>query len=65
MTVLLIGLALGGWLSFTRKAHALKNKDTVVLADFTNATGDMVFDDTLKTALDVSLRQIALSQSAF
>src|SRR4029453_14911544 len=31
--------------------------DTVVLADFTNSTGEQVFDDTLKEALDVQLRQ--------
>jgi tetratricopeptide (TPR) repeat protein len=32
-------------------------KDSIVLADFANSTGDAVFDDTLKTALNVSLRQ--------
>jgi len=35
----------------------LSDKDTVVLADFDNSTRDPVFDDTLKTALTVSLRQ--------
>ena len=35
----------------------LTEKDTIVLADFSNSTGDPVFDDTLKTALTVSLRQ--------
>ena len=35
----------------------LTEKDTIVLADFANSTGDAVFDDTLKTALNVSLRQ--------
>jgi eukaryotic-like serine/threonine-protein kinase len=35
----------------------LTEKDTIVLADFANSTGDGVFDDTLKTALNVSLRQ--------
>jgi eukaryotic-like serine/threonine-protein kinase len=38
-------------------AHALTDKDTIVLADFANSTGDAVFDDTLKTALSVSLNQ--------
>jgi eukaryotic-like serine/threonine-protein kinase len=56
-TIVVVALAVGGWLLFSHKAHALTAKDTIVLADFTNATGDMVFDDTLKTALDVSLRQ--------
>ncbi len=35
----------------------LTDKDTVVLGDFTNTTGDPVFDDTLKLALSVSLNQ--------
>jgi serine/threonine protein kinase/predicted Zn-dependent protease len=55
--MLLIGLAVGGWLFFSRKAHALTDKDTIVLADFTNTTGDAVFDDTLKQALAVGLEQ--------
>ncbi len=36
---------------------SLTDKDTIVLADFANSTGDPIFDDTLKTALTVSLRQ--------
>jgi DNA-binding winged helix-turn-helix (wHTH) protein len=36
---------------------ALTEKDTIVLADFTNTTGDSVFDDTLKQALAVGLGQ--------
>ncbi len=38
-------------------AHVLTEKDTIVLADFANSTGDAVFDDTLKTALSVALNQ--------
>ena len=56
-TMLLIGLALGGWLLFSRKAHALTDKDTIVLADFTNSTGDPVFDGTLRQGLSVQLEQ--------
>jgi serine/threonine protein kinase/tetratricopeptide (TPR) repeat protein len=52
-----IGLAVGGWLYFARRAQALSEKDTIVLGDFTNTTGDAIFDDTLKTALNISLRQ--------
>jgi tetratricopeptide (TPR) repeat protein len=33
------------------------NKDTIVLADFTNKTGDTVFDDTLRQGLSVQLEQ--------
>ena len=42
---------------FPRRPAELTEKDTIVLADFANTTGDPVFDDTLKTALTVSLRQ--------
>jgi eukaryotic-like serine/threonine-protein kinase len=56
-TILVIALALGGWLFFARKAHALTDKDTVVLADFTNTTGDPVFDGTLRQGLSVQLEQ--------
>jgi len=41
----------------SRQTPRLTDKDTVVLADFANSTGDAIFDDTLKTALNVSLRQ--------
>ena len=56
-TILAIGLAIGGWLLFSRKAHALTDKDTIVLADFTNTTGDPVFDGTLQQGLSVQLEQ--------
>ena len=49
--------AIGSWLYFPRRAHALTEKDTIVLADFANSTGDEVFDDTLKQALAVDLGQ--------
>jgi serine/threonine protein kinase/predicted Zn-dependent protease len=41
----------------SRHAAPLTEKDTIVLADFTNTTGDPVFDDTLKQALAVDLGQ--------
>jgi eukaryotic-like serine/threonine-protein kinase len=56
-TIVLIGLAVGSWLFFSRKAHALTDKDTIVLADFENKTGDSVFDDTLRQGLSVQLEQ--------
>src|SRR3984957_15630898 len=55
--VVAVVLGVGAWLYFARKAQALTEKDTIVLSDFTNTTGDAIFDDTLKTALNVSLRQ--------
>jgi eukaryotic-like serine/threonine-protein kinase len=45
-----------GYFHLHRKPK-LTEKDTVVLADFANSMGDPVFDDTLKTALSVSLNQ--------
>src|SRR5205823_5680623 len=41
----------------SRPATPLTEKDTVVLADFDNKTGDAVFDDALKQALAVQLGQ--------
>src|SRR5579863_249859 len=54
---LVVGLGLGGWLYYTRRAHALNETDTLVLADFINKTGDSVFDDTLRQGLAVQLEQ--------
>jgi len=51
-----VALAVGGYL-YLRHTPKLTGKDSIVLADFTNTTGDPVFDDALKTALTVSLRQ--------
>ena len=42
---------------YTRKARALTEKDSILLSDFVNTTGDPVFDGTLKQALAVKLRE--------
>jgi serine/threonine protein kinase/tetratricopeptide (TPR) repeat protein len=57
--VILVAVAMAGAFYFRSRqtAHRLTDKDTIVLADFANSTGDPVFDDTLKTALSVSLNQ--------
>jgi serine/threonine protein kinase/tetratricopeptide (TPR) repeat protein len=52
--VTLIGAGLY-WRS--RQSGKLNEKDTIVLADFSNTTGDTVFDDTLKQALAIQLEQ--------
>ena len=60
VAALLVAALIGAGLFYRsrqRAAHALTDKDTIVLADFSNSTGDAVFDDTLKTALSVSLNQ--------
>jgi tetratricopeptide (TPR) repeat protein len=56
-TILVLALAAGAYLFHDRQAHAITERDTLVLADFANHTGDPVFDDTLRTALSVSLAQ--------
>ncbi len=53
---LLIGLAASPPI-FPHKAHALTDKETIVLADFKNTTGDPVFDGTLRQGLSVQLEQ--------
>ena len=62
--VILLAAAIGGAFYLrsrsatpTTKAVPLTEKDTVVLADFDNRTGDTVFDDALKQALAVELEQ--------
>jgi len=56
-TAVAVGLVAAGWLFLPRHAHALNEKDTIVLSDFANSTGDPVFDDALKQALAVDLGQ--------
>jgi hypothetical protein len=56
--VLIVAVLIAGGLSYrSHRGKPLTDKDTIVLADFANSTGDPVFDDTLKTALTVSLNQ--------
>jgi serine/threonine protein kinase/tetratricopeptide (TPR) repeat protein len=50
-------LIAGGLYYRSHRAKPLTDKDTIVIADFANSTGDAIFDDTLKTALSVSLGQ--------
>ena len=55
--VVLVGAVAGELLWRSRQTRRLTDKDTIVLADFTNTTGDPVFDDTLKQGLRVELEQ--------
>ena len=53
-----VALAAGSVFLWRRvQAKPLTDKDVLVLADFTNTTGDSVFDDTLKQGLSVQLEQ--------
>jgi len=54
--VTVLALALAGYFYFHRTPK-LTDKDTIVLADFTNTTGDSVFDGTLRQGLAVQLEQ--------
>ena len=60
MLAIALGLALAGgagaYWYFHRDPY-LTDRDTLVLADFANATGDNVFDGSLREALGVSLAQ--------
>jgi serine/threonine protein kinase/tetratricopeptide (TPR) repeat protein len=56
--VVVVAALIGGGLYFRpRPAAPLTEKDTIVLADFDNTTGDAVFDGALKQALAVQLGQ--------
>jgi eukaryotic-like serine/threonine-protein kinase len=52
-----LALAAGGIYYRSHRSRHVIDKNTVVLADFDNTTGESVFDDALKTALTLSLNQ--------
>jgi len=58
-TAAFLVLSVAGYLYFhrPRNTYKLTEKDTIVLADFTNTTGDSVFDGTLRQGLAVQLEQ--------
>src|SRR5438552_1221873 len=56
IAVLAVGIV-GGLLWRARRAPHLTEKDTIVLGDFANSTGDAVFDGTLREGLSVELEQ--------
>src|SRR5439155_7326061 len=57
IVVLIAALIAGGLYFRLPSSKPLTVKDTIVLADFANTTGDAVFDDALKQALAVDLEQ--------
>jgi serine/threonine protein kinase/tetratricopeptide (TPR) repeat protein len=54
--VVFLALSIGSYFYFHR-APKLTDKDTIVLADFANTTGDTVFDGALRQGLSVQLEQ--------
>jgi serine/threonine protein kinase/DNA-binding winged helix-turn-helix (wHTH) protein len=55
--VVVVALLAGGLYWHSRNTISLTGKDTLVLADFVNTTGDAVFDDALSTALLTEFQQ--------
>ena len=55
--VLLVAVAVGGYKLFVHRKPVLTERDTVVLSDFANSTGDPVFDGALRQGLAVELEQ--------
>jgi eukaryotic-like serine/threonine-protein kinase len=53
---LVAALAVGGYF-YLHRTSKLTDKDTIVLGDFENETGDRVFDGTLRQGLSVQLEQ--------
>ena len=56
-TALVVLLSAAAFLMFRPHPPVIGEKDTVVLADFANSTGDPVFDGTLRQGLSVQLQQ--------
>lgn len=56
IAIVALGL-IGGLYWRNHRAPQLTEKDQLILADFTNQTGDPVFDSTLKEALAIQLEQ--------
>ena len=54
---ILVLLAAGAFYWRSARAHALTERDSIVLTDFINTTGDQIFDRTMKQALEVDLGQ--------
>jgi eukaryotic-like serine/threonine-protein kinase len=57
VAVVVLVAAAGGFLWHSRQPRVLSDKDTIVLGEFANYTGDPVFDGTLREGLSVQLEQ--------
>jgi serine/threonine protein kinase/tetratricopeptide (TPR) repeat protein len=55
--VILLALVGGGLYYGSHRGQRLTERDTIVLSDFTNTTGESVFDDALKQGLSIQLEQ--------
>jgi serine/threonine protein kinase len=57
VALLLVVASASAFYLYKRNSHTLTERDTVLLTDFVNGTGEAVFDGTLKQALAVDLGQ--------
>src|SRR5262249_14620711 len=57
LAAVMVMVAVAAAFVFSRRASALTEKDSILLTEFVNTTGDSVFDGTLKQALAVQLEQ--------
>ncbi len=57
LAALLITAGAGAWYWKTKGTRPLTARDTIVVSDFLNTTGETVFDETLKQAVKVQLEQ--------
>jgi tetratricopeptide (TPR) repeat protein len=55
--VAIVAVAVAGAYFYFRRAPAIAEKDSIVVADFTNTTGDSVFDGTLRQGVSAQLEQ--------
>lgn len=56
-TIVMLAVGAGTSRLWLPRRPILNPKDTVVLADFTNATGDVLFDGTLRQGISIQLEQ--------
>ncbi len=59
VVALIVAIGVGGYFAVRSRpsAPSLTDADTIVLGDFVNTTGDVVFDDTLRQGLSIQLQQ--------
>jgi DNA-binding winged helix-turn-helix (wHTH) protein/tetratricopeptide (TPR) repeat protein len=55
--IVVVAVAVGTFKLFVHRSPVLTEKDTVVLADFVNQTGDPMFDNTIRQGLAIQLEQ--------
>ncbi len=57
-SAILIGMGgVAAWLAYSRPVYSFNSRDSVLIADFENQTGDPRFDQALETAFIVSMEQ--------